>query len=57
MNGWTPHLIAPYCDHAWPLLDPNEEDRRNDITHLCRKEPGHEGGHLCGCGARPEDTP
>jgi hypothetical protein len=21
------------CDYRWPLLDPNEEDRRNGITH------------------------
>lgn len=40
------------CEFTWPLLDPNEEDRRFNRTHVCRQGPGHEGDHVCHCGER-----
>lgn len=38
------------CGYQWELLEPNEEDRQNKTTHLCRQEPGHNWVHQCACG-------
>ncbi len=52
---------AARCDYRWPLVDPNEEDRRNGVTHWCRLDHSHgsrlsaEVDHQCACGARPGD--
>jgi hypothetical protein len=45
------------CDYRWPLLEPNEEDKANDVSHWCRLEPEHDDEHLCACGARPLKCP
>lgn len=42
--------VSPDCTHTWPLLDPNEEDRRTGNTHRCLLQAGHRDGHLCACG-------
>jgi hypothetical protein len=38
------------CDYRWPLVEPNDEDRHNGVTHWCRHDPDHDGDHLCACG-------
>lgn len=38
------------CGFCWPLLDPNEEDQRNQIQHECRRDYTHDGDHRCHCG-------
>lgn len=38
------------CDVTWPLLDPNEEDRRFGRTHHCVRDLFHLGDHRCLCG-------
>lgn len=48
-------MTASECGYRWPLVDPNEEDRRNGTTHVCRHDAGHDDEHRCACGARPTD--
>lgn len=48
-------MTAVRCDYRWPLVDPNEEDRRNGVTHWCRHDPSHGDDHQCACGSRPGD--
>lgn len=49
------HPGDPECQHAWALVDPNEEDRRNGTTHHCVLAPGLHLTHRCVCG--DTDTP
>lgn len=56
MNADKAPSVKLRCDYRWPLLDPNEEDKANGVTHWCRLDPAHFGEeHMCACGSRPGD--
>jgi hypothetical protein len=39
------------CEFAWPLEDPNDEDRAAGRMHRCIQPAGHGDDHRCGnCG-------
>jgi len=45
------------CGHTWPLVDPNEEDRRTGAAHHCTLRKGHADWYLHRCVCGELDTP